>query len=73
MNQHEPIILKCMGCCHVFKEVVGDKREVCRRHPFPRMQWFGDIVCEDASHHGKGKDNQDDIYQGRYDNRKSFK
>jgi len=68
MNNHEPIVPQCIGCGRIFKEVVGDKREVCGRHPFPHIRWLGGFDCEDATFLKKDNDYNDDSH---YDNRKS--
>ena len=67
-TDHEPIVSQCIGCCRVFKEALGDKREICGCHPFPRMRWLGGFPCDDASHLKKNHDYEEGSH---YDNRKN--
>lgn len=62
----ETIVSDCTNCNYIYRE--RDGKKYCRRHPFPRMQWWGpDLPCSDASF--IEKPDQDYSYDGRYDPR----
>ena len=71
MINHEPVVPNCEGCQRCMREVLGEKRIICARHPDPRMQWLI-LYCDDATHIGIKK-HQDDEDHTHYDSRKKVR
>jgi hypothetical protein len=49
ISDHEEIIPECEGCIRAQYSILTRTR-ICVIHPFPRIRWWFDLQCEDATH-----------------------